>query len=91
MFYLSNNSSTMRYLVSELELYVRYYQQVMTSNTHCNPLRYIFVVLILITQKVQVINGRSTYRTTALLLEMTIFCVGAGYEIQLVSYDSKHA
>ena len=37
------------------------------------------------------ICGCSAYQTTALLLEMSIFCVGARYEIQLASYGSKHA
>ena len=56
------------------------------------PLQYdIVCVLILITKKLQVICRRSTYRTTALLPEMSIFCVRAGCEIRMVRYASKHA
>ena len=51
----------------------------------------ILCILTLITRKLKVISGHSTYRTTALLLEVSIFCVRAGFEIQLVSYGSKHA
>ena len=44
-----------------------------------------------ITQKLQVIYGRSTYQTSALLSKMSIFCVRAGCKKGLVSYGSKHA
>ena len=51
---------------------------------------YILYVLTLVTRKLQVIRGRSTYRTTALLSEMSIFCVKAGCKIWMASYASKH-
>ena len=51
----------------------------------------IICILTLITRKLQVVCGRSSYRTTPLLLEMYIFCVRAGCEIQLASYCSKYA
>ena len=35
-------------------------------------------------------DGCSTYQTTALQLEMSIFCVRARCEVQLLSYGSKH-
>ena len=47
----------------------------------------ILCVLTLLTWKVQVICGRSTYQKTALLLEIAIFCVRAECEIG----TSKHA
>ena len=54
--------------------------------------RYIVLsVLTLVTRKVQVVYGRSIYRMTALLSEMSIFCVRAGFEIQMANYASKHA
>ena len=51
----------------------------------------ILFILKLITCKLQVAFGCSTYQMTALLSEMSIFCVRAGYEIQFASYASKHA
>ena len=53
-----------------------------------------FYVLALITQKlhVQVACTLSTYQTIALQwIEISIFCVGCGVEVQLASYGSKHA
>ena len=47
-----------------------------------------FCVLILVTQKLQVACGHFTYRMAALLLEMSIFCIRAGCQIQLASYGS---
>ena len=49
------------------------------------------VYLTKITRKLQVMHGCSTYQTTALLLEMSIFWVRVACEIKLVSYGSKHA
>ena len=51
----------------------------------------ILCVLTLVNQKLQVVCGCSTYRMTALLLEMYIFHVRAGCEIWMVSYASKYA
>ena len=51
----------------------------------------ILCVLTFITWKLQVVSGDCTYRMTALLLDITIFCVRPGCEIQLASYGSKHA
>ena len=62
------------------------------TNTHHNhfPTRHL-CVLTLITPKVQVVYEHSTHRTTALLSEMTIFIVRAGWETWLPSYGSKYA
>ena len=51
----------------------------------------ILCVLTLITHKLQVVYGRSTYWMTALLLKMCISCVRAGCKIWLVNYGSKNA
>ena len=48
-------------------------------------------ILTCITWKLQVVYEHFTYQTTALLSEMSIFWVRAPCEIQLASYDSKHA
>ena len=64
----------------------------MDPNGHGNLFRYNTMCLItLITWKLQVVYGCSTYWTTALQLEMSIFCVRTECEIWLVSYGSKHA
>ena len=44
----------------------------------------------LVTRKLQVVCGHFTYRTTALLSEMYIFCVRARFEIRMAIYSSKH-
>ena len=49
-----------------------------------------FCALTLVTQKLQVVC-RCTYRMTALLSEMSIFCVRAGCEVQMTSYTSNNA
>ena len=51
----------------------------------------ILCVLALVTRKLQLVFGRSTYWMTALLSEMSISCVRAGCKIQMASYTSKHA
>ena len=48
-------------------------------------------LLTLVTQKLQVIYEPCSYWVTALLSEMSIFCVIAGSIIRLVSYGSKHS
>ena len=48
-------------------------------------------VLTLVTQKLQDIYKRCTYWMTALLSEISIFCVRAGWEIWLMSYGSKNS
>ena len=54
--------------------------------------RYDFLcVLTLVTRKLLVVCGRSTYRMTALLSDMSTLCVRAGCKIRMVSYASKHA
>ena len=50
-----------------------------------------FVATCTHNSKLQVVYGRCTYVTTALLSEMSIFCVIAGCEIRLASYGSKYA
>ena len=51
----------------------------------------ILCMLTRISRKLQLICRHSTYQMTAILLEMSIFCVRAGCKIQIVSYASKHA
>ena len=87
MFYLHVHVSNDRVV-----LYVRYSRRVMDPNTYRNTLRYVVLcVLTLVTRKLQVVCRRSTYRRTALLSQMSIYCVRAGFEIQMASYASKHA
>ena len=64
----------------------------MDPNTHRSHfwIRH-FGVLTLVTRELQVVCGRFTHRTTALLSEKYIFCVRFGFEIQIASYLSKHA
>ena len=50
----------------------------------------ILCIFILVTWKLQVVYGPSTSWMTALLSEMPIFCIRAGYAIWLASYGSKH-
>ena len=49
------------------------------------------VLCVCITQKLQVVYGYSSYGTTVLLLDTSIFLVGAACEIQVMGYGSKHA
>ena len=91
-FYLPNNCSTLEISTfcvrAACEMRLASYE----SKHALQPLRYdILCVLTLITRKVQLVYGCSTYQTTALLLVMSIFCVKAGCKIWLVSYGSKHA
>ena len=51
----------------------------------------ILCVLTHITWKLQVVDGCSTYQTTVLLLEMSIFLVTAACVVWLVDYGTKHA
>ena len=92
-FYLSNDCSTIGNIyflvyscipdtIGELWLQTR-----ITIAFWCD----ILCALTLITAKLQVVYGRSTYRTTPLLSEMSILCVRAGCEMRLASYVSKHA
>ena len=62
------------------------------SNTHHSPfpIRHL-CAFTLITRKLLVVYGRCTYRMTALLSEMSIFCVRAGCVIRMASYGSKHS
>ena len=70
----------------------RYACWVMDPNTHCVLFRYnILCVLMFITWKLQVVYGCTTYRTTAPLSVVSIFCVRAGCEVRLASYGSKYA
>ena len=49
----------------------------------------ILCVLTLVTRKLQVVCWRSTYPMTALLSEMSIFCVRGGYKIRMARCASK--
>ena len=71
---------------------MRYDQQVVSKHAS-QPLSQttFWAYLILVTQKLQVIRGHCTYRMSALLSEMSIFCVRAGSLIQMVSYTLEHA
>ena len=62
----------------------------MDPSTHRNlfPIRH-FVRTRLVTRKLQEVYGRSTYLTTAILSEMSIFCVRAGCGMRLASYGFK--
>ena len=73
------------YLFCWLELYVRHDRQLSYGSKHASqlfPMRY-FAPTKHITRKLQVVFGRCTYRTTALLTEISIFrtCVRAGCKI----------
>ena len=67
-----------RSLFSGLEMYMRYDRWVMDLNMH-HTLFMIqhLCVLTLFTQKLQVVHGCCTYRMTALLSKMSIFCIRA--------------
>ena len=81
-----------RYLFPSLELYVRYHRQLKEPTCIASAFGYdILGVLTLVTRKLQVVCGCFTYQTTALLLEMSIFYVRAGCEIQMAIYAFKHA
>ena len=77
--YQTNDCSTVRDIFTGLhvELYARYYLQVMDPNKHRN--------LILMRHFV------CLYWMSALLSEMFIFCPRAGCEMWLMSYGSIHA
>ena len=76
------------YLFSGIELYVRCDRWVIAPNTPHNLFQYDFLCpLTLITRKLQVVYGRSTYRMTVLLSRMSIFCVrdDARYNWQVIA------
>ena len=81
-----------RCLFSVLKLDVRYDWRVMAPNMHHKifPIGH-FCVLTRITWKLQVINRRSVYRTTALLSKIFLVLFIVGWDIQLESYGSRHA
>ena len=95
-FYLSNYCSTVG------DIYPLHYSCM--RDTHCtigdlwNQTRImstfgydILCLLTLVTRKLQVVCGSFTYRTTALLSDIYIFCVRARCEMRMVIYASKHA
>ena len=91
-FYLSNNSSTIRgiYSLGYSSMWVTI-SKLWVQARIATTFRYnILCLLALVTRKLQVVCGHSTYQMTALLVEMSIFCVRAGCEIQMASYTSKH-
>ena len=71
----------MQYMIGELQIETRN-----ETSFQCD----ILCIITLVTLKLHVVCGRSTYRTTALLSEMSIFCVRAGCKIQMMSYGSKN-
>ena len=78
-----------RYLFSGLELYVRYDRRVMIQACIAITFWYdILCILSLVTWKLQVRYGHSTYWMTALL---SIICVRAVCETWMMSYGSRHA
>ena len=91
-FYLSNNCSTNEnvYFLGWSCMWGTIVK-LRIQTCYATSFRYnILLVIILVTKELQVINGCSTIQMTALLWEMSIFCVRAGCEILLASYGSKH-
>ena len=62
------------------------------NRMHCNlfSIRHLYI-LTLITRKVQAIYRRYTHQMTAVLSEVSVFCLKAGCKIRLVGYGSKHS
>ena len=54
-------------------------------------IRIVLCVLTFVTRKLHVVCGLFTYRNTALLSQMYIFCVTARLDILMASYAFKHA
>ena len=91
-FYLSNDCSTVEdiYSLGYSCMWINI-AELWVQTRITTTFRYdILCVLTLVTQKLQVICGHSTYRMTAILSEMSIFCVRAEFEKQKASYASKH-
>ena len=84
-----------RCLFSVLELDTRYEWWLTPPNMHHILFRKQFVCVRLylrhITWKLQVISGCSTYWTTAVLLDTFFVSIRVSWEIQLESYDPRHA
>ena len=62
----------------------------MAPNTHCSLCLLQHAYTTHISRKLQVVYACSTFQTTALSLEMSIFWVRAACKIQSKSYGSKH-
>ena len=92
MFYLSHNCFTIEVIYSLGQSCMWDTIGELWTQTHiATTFQYnSLCVLTLVTPKLQVACGHSTYPTTVLLPEMSIFCVRAGCEIWLTSYASKH-
>ena len=89
-FYLSNDYNR-GYLLSWLELYVTYQGRVMNPNSHRRHFEIgRFVGTYTNNSKITVCMRTFSYRTTALLSQIYILCVRAGFEIRMASYASKH-
>ena len=93
MFYLLNDCSTVEDIYS---LSYSYMQDMISELWHqiCIAITFqhdILCTFTFITQKLQVIRRHSTYPMTALLSEMSIFCIRAGCKIRMASYASKHS
>ena len=90
-FCLSNDCSTIEDILlvrSVCEIPSASYGYKHTSKPICNTS---FCAYTLVARKLLIVCRHSTYGMTALLSQMCIFCVGAGFEIQMGSYASKHA
>ena len=80
-----------RYSFSGLELHLSYDWQVTTPNTHHSLSDTPFCVYLHTwLEKIQVIYKYSTYRTTVLLLEMSIFWVRAVSKLQFELWFQTH-
>ena len=93
MFYLLNDCSTIKDIYSLGQSCMWDTIDELWIKT-CIPTIFLYNILwmlILVTWKPQVVCRCSTYWTTALLSEMSIFCVRAGCEKRMVSYASKDA
>ena len=91
-FYLSNDCCTISDIYSLGQSCMRdMIGKVWIQTRNTTTYRYILCILTLVTQKIQVICRRCTYRMTAILLEISIFFVRAGYETRMPSCTSKHA
>ena len=82
LFYLSNDCSTIRdiYSLGYSCIWINI-SKLWVQTRITNTFQYdILCVFTLVTQKLQVICGHSTYRMTAILSKMSIFCVRAEFE-----------
>ena len=92
MFYISNEYLQSEMPISVLELDARYELWVMIPNMHHSlcPINHLCIVTCIM-WKLEVICGRSAYRTTAILSETFFVRFRFAWEIWLESYGLTHA